>query len=167
MKLATIFVEQLDREAELTRRALELVPGGKNDWKPHPKSMPLGVLAHLVATMPSWVAMIVRLDELDIKPPEGGVGPRTFASTKELIEAHDKAVEESRKSLRKATDKFLQTPWKLLAGGHVVQENARYLWILDNFKHLAHHRGQLTVYLRLTEQNVPAIYGPSADDQRF
>jgi uncharacterized damage-inducible protein DinB len=117
--------------------------------------------------MPSWVGMIVQQDEIDIKPPEGGGGPRTFASTKEMIEAHDKAVADSRKALRKATDKFLQTPWKLLAGGHVVQEQARYLWILDNFKHLAHHRGQLTVYLRLIEQKVPAIYGPSADDQRF
>lgn len=167
MKLATLFVEQLDLEAELTRRALELVPPGQNDWKPHPKSMSLGVLAHLVATMPSWVGMIVKQDEIDIQPPEGGGGPRTFASTKELIEAHDKAVADSRKAVAKATDKFLQTPWKLLAGGQLMQEKARYLWILENFKHLAHHRGQLTVYLRMTEEKVPAIYGPSADDQRF
>jgi uncharacterized damage-inducible protein DinB len=168
VKLASLIVEELDREAELTRRALEHVPQGKNDWKPHEKSMPLGVLAHLIATMPSWISMIVEQDELDIKPPEGSsMGPRNFGSSKELIEAHDKAVAAARKAVSKKTDKFLQTTWKLLEGGTVAQENSRYQFILDNFTHLAHHRGQLTVYLRLNDEKVPAIYGPSADDHRF
>ena len=71
MKLTSLILEQLDREAERTRRALERVPTGKNDWKPHPKSMPLGQLAHMVATMPSWISMIVKQDEIDIKPKRG------------------------------------------------------------------------------------------------
>ena len=169
MKLTSLILEQLDREAELTRRALERVPNGKNDWKPHPKSMPMGQLAHMVATMPSWIAMIVKQDELDIKPKNGaGNGAsRNLESSEALVKALDKAVKDAREALSGTTDKDLQTPWKLLEGGKVAQEQARYSFILDNFNHLAHHRGQLTVYLRLNDAPVPAIYGPSADDHRF
>ena len=169
MKLASLIVEELDHEAELTRRALEQVPTGKNDWKPHEKSMPLGQLAHMIAVMPSWISMIVEQDELDIKPPAGSNNgaPRSFSSASELLQAHDKAVATARKAVSKKTDKYLQTPWKLLEGGAVAQEKPRYQFLLDNFTHLAHHRGQLTVYLRLNDEKVPAIYGPSADDHRF
>jgi len=169
MKLTSMILEELDRESELTRRALMGVPEGKNDWKPHPKSMPLGQLAQMIATMPSWIAMMVKQDEIDIKPTNGnGNGAsRQMNSAKELIEAHDKAVEEARKALSKTTDKHLQTTWRLLEGGDVAQENPRYTFIMDNFGHLAHHRGQLTVYLRMNDVQVPAIYGPSADDHRF
>src|SRR3979411_2072906 len=107
MTLKSVILEQLDREAELTRRALERVPEGKNDWKPHPKSMPMGMLAHLVATMPSWIPMIVKMDELDSKPPGNGSGAapsRTFDPTKKLLEAHDKAVVEARQTMSEIAD---------------------------------------------------------------
>ncbi|MEP6539764.1 MAG: DinB family protein [Bryobacteraceae bacterium] len=169
MLLTSVILEQLDREAEITRRALERVPEGKNDWKPHPKSMPLGQLAHMVATMPSWISLIVKQDEMDITPKAGsGNGAaRTLSSNEELVKAHDKAVAEARQAVAGTNDEFLQSKWKLLEGGKVAMENPRYLFILDNFNHLAHHRGQLTVYLRLNDAQVPAIYGPSADDHRF
>src|SRR5260221_5147385 len=168
MKLTSVILEQLDREAEVTRRALERVPDGKSDWKPHPKSMPLGQLAHMVATMPSWIAMIVKQDEIDIKPPEGGSnGPsRNLDSPEALVQALTKAVTDAREAVSETTDKNLQTPWRLLEGGKVAMENPRYSFIMDNFNHLAHHRGQLTVYLRMNDAQVPAIYGPSADDHR-
>ncbi len=169
MNVTSLILEQLDREAEVTRRALERVPAGKNDWKPHPKSMPLGQLAHMLATMPSWISMMVKQDELDIKPKQGASNgmPREFNSSEELIKAHDKAVNDARQAISEVSDEDLQTPWRLLEGGKVVLENPRYLFIMDNFNHLAHHRGQLTVYLRLNEAQVPALYGPSADDHRF
>jgi len=170
MKLTSLILEQLDREAELTRRALERVPEGKNDWKPHPKSMPLGMLAHMVATMPSWISLIVNQDELDVKPKGNGSAAgasRSIDSTRKLVEAHDKAVMDARKTMAGITDEQLMTGWRLLEGGKVVEENPRYRFIFDNFTHLAHHRGQLTVYLRLNDEPVPAIYGPSADDHRF
>src|SRR6185436_4801116 len=179
MKLTSLILEQLDREAELTRRALERVPDGKNDWKPHPKSMPMGQLAHMVATMPSWISMILKQPELDIKPKEvkpkdakskkgaGNGVSRNFASTEELVAAHDKAVTDARQALSEINDEDLQTRWRLLEGGNVAMENPRYMFIMDNFNHLAHHRGQLTVYLRMNDEPVPAIYGPSADDHRF
>ena len=169
MKLTSLILEQLDRETELTRRALERVPEQKNNWKPHDKSMPMGQLAHMIATMPSWISMIVTQDELDIKPKNGGqnAGSRQLGSARELVEALEKSTAQARNAVSETTDKHLQTPWRLLEGGKVVMEDPRYAFILDNFTHLAHHRGQLTVYLRLNDAQVPAIYGPSADDHRF
>jgi len=169
MKLKSLILEQLDREEELTRRALEQVPTGKNDWKPHPKSMPMGQLAHMVANIPTWISMAVKQDELDIKSGQasGNGASRAMDSSEALDQALDKAVEEARKAVSKTTDKKLQTPWRLLEGGNVVKEGPRYEFIMDNFKHLAHHRGQLTVYLRMNDATVPSIYGPSADDHRF
>jgi uncharacterized damage-inducible protein DinB len=167
MTLTSLIGEQLEREGELTRRALEQVPEGKNDWKPHPKSMPLGQLAHMIALMPSWMSMMIKQDELDIKPKEGKSGDRTIPSTAELVKAHDKAVKDARKAIAETTDAELQTTWRLLEGGKVCVEKPRYEFMLENFGHIAHHRGQLTVYLRLNDAQVPAIYGPSADDHRF
>ncbi len=169
MEMTSLIADQLNREAELTRRALQQVPKGKNDWKPHPKSMPLGQLAHLVATMPSWISMIVKQDELDIKPQAGGhdAASRNLDSAEALVQTHDKAVTEAKEAVSSTTDKKLQTPWKLLEGGKVMSTDSRLAFIMDNFKHLAHHRGQLTVYLRMNDAQVPAIYGPSADDHRF
>ena len=168
MKLTSVILEQLDREAEVTRRALERVPEDKHDWKPHPKSMPLGQLAHMVATMPSWISMMVKQNELDIKPKEGAANgaSRNLNSTQDLLKAHEKAVADARQAVAAINDEYLQTHWKLLEGGKVAMENPRYLFIMDNFNHLAHHRGQLTVYLRLNEAKVPALYGPSADENQ-
>jgi len=169
MKLTSLILEELDREAELTRRALEQVPDGKNDWKPHPKSMPLGQLAHMVANIPTWISMMVKQDELDIKAgtSAGNGASRNLDSSEALVKALEKAVKDAREAVSGTTDKKLQTPWRLLEGGKVVMEHPRYAFILENFNHLAHHRGQLTVYLRMNDAQVPAIYGPSADDHRF
>ena len=167
MKLTQLFLAELDREAVRTRRALQHVPAGRDDWKPHPKSMPLGRLAGLVASMPSWVSLIIDQDELDLNPPAGG-GKYQQPSTDQLVEAHDKHVAKARQSLSKTSDDLLMTTkWKLLVSGKVVSEAPRQEVLRDTFNHLAHHRGQLTVYLRLNGQTVPAIYGPSADDQQF
>jgi uncharacterized damage-inducible protein DinB len=92
---------------------------------------------------------------------------RPLRTAKELVDAHDAAVAEARQVLIGASDDHLAKTWQLLAGGKVVNESPRAIVIRDTFMHLAHHRGQLTVYLRLTNAPVPAIYGPSADDTRF
>ena len=166
MNLTQQFFEELDREAPRTRRVLDNVPQGHDDWKPHDKSMPLARLAGLVATMPSWVNLIVDQDELDLTPPGGG----TFRppSIAELGTKHDDIVTAAKACLQKTNDQYLLTTnWRLKAGGHVVLNDPRHIVLRDTFNHLAHHRGQLTVYLRLLGQPVPAVYGPSADDQRF
>jgi uncharacterized damage-inducible protein DinB len=161
------FLEELEREAARTRRTLEQVPSGRDDWKPHPKSMPLARLAGLVASMPSWVKLIVKQDELDLTPPAGG-GQYQQPAMNELVQVHDKAMADARAALADVTDEFLEnTRWRLRAGGKVVSDEPRRIVLRETINHLAHHRGQLTVYLRLNDARVPAIYGPSADDQQF
>src|SRR3979409_688490 len=116
MKLTQLFLDDLDREAPRTRRALEHVPSGRDDWAPHPKSMPLGRLAGLVASMPSWVTMIIEQDELDLTPPPGQ-GQYRQRSTDTLGETLDTHVRKARESLSKTNDDFLlTTTWRLRAG---------------------------------------------------
>src|SRR5687768_6852622 len=114
MKLTELFLSELEREADRSRRALEQMPEGKNDWKPHDRSMLFGYLAELVATMPTWVAMGVTRNELDLKPADGSTvrkGP--LHSTAEYLKAHEEAVGEARAALQKTTDEHLLTPWRL------------------------------------------------------
>jgi uncharacterized damage-inducible protein DinB len=126
------FAAQLEREAPLTRRALERVPEG------------------------------------DLHPPSGsGYRPPATDTRDRLLKAHEDSVAKGLDALRRTTDAHLATPWKLLVGGRVVMESPRYQVIADTFTHLAHHRGQLTVYLRLNGAPVPSIYGPSADERTF
>jgi uncharacterized damage-inducible protein DinB len=165
--MTQMFLDQLEREAPRTRRALEQVPTGRDDWKPHPKSMPLGRLAGLVASMPSWFSLIIDQDELDLTPPPGQ-GQYQQPSMAKLVDTLDASVAKAQNSLAKTSDEYLlTTKWRLRAGGQVVLESPRHIVIHDTFNHLAHHRGQLTVYLRLNDRPVPSIYGPTADDQRF
>lgn len=167
MSLAQLFLAELEREAPRTRNALTHVPTDRDDWAPHPKSMPLGRLAGLVAAMPSWINLIIEQDELNLTPPEGQ-GTYQQPDTATLADVHDSHVQKAREVLSRTTDEFLMTTsWRLLAGGHVVMNQPRHIVIRETLNHLAHHRGQLTVYLRLAGAKVPAIYGPSADDTTF
>lgn len=167
-KMTELFLEELDTEAPPTRRVLENVPAGRPDWKPHPKSMPLGYLSELVATLPSWITMTIKQDELDLNPPGGAPQRQPLPTAADLVRVLDESVAGAREALKGTTDEFLLTPWRLLVAGKVVNVSPRYVVIRDAvFNHLAHHRGQLTVYLRLNDKPVPSIYGPSADDQRF
>jgi uncharacterized damage-inducible protein DinB len=168
MKLTELFLGELDREVERSRRALEQVPAGKNDWKPHEKSMAFGYLADMVATIPTWIVMEITQPELDVAPANGPTMTRTPKETSEdYIKALDQSAADARAALSQTTDDHLMTPWRLLARGQVVMEMARHEMIRDTINHWAHHRGQMTVYLRLMDAKVPALYGPSADDKRF
>jgi uncharacterized damage-inducible protein DinB len=169
MKLTEFFLAQLERDAASTRLALQRVPEGHNDWKPHPKSMPMGYLASLCATMPAWIVSMVKQDEFDLASPGAArFKPAEWTERKELLAALDGAVAEAREALTNTNDEHLFTNWKFLAGGQVISNEPRQVMIAESvFSHLAHHRGQLTVYLRLNESSVPALYGPSADEGKF
>lgn len=161
MKLTEAFIAQLERETTNTRRALESVPEGKDGWKPHPKSMPLGYLSVLIATMPSWIASMVDLDFLDLAE---GSAPKPPSNNQELVELFDRSMADGRRALSRTTEEHLMKPWQLRVAGKVVDEKPRHAMIADTISHLAHHRGQLTVYLRLNDIAVPSIYGPTADE---
>ncbi len=166
MKLTELFLAELARESVLSRRTLERVPEGRYDWKPHPKSMPMGYLSTLVATMPGWIETMVKQDELDFAP-KGGSDYKApeLRTSRELVEALDGAVAKARAALQGTTDVRLLTAWRLLAGGRLVSELPRHVNIRDGvLSHWVHHRGQLTVYLRLNDAPVPSIYGPTADE---
>lgn len=167
--MTELFLAELEREAPRTRRALEQVPEGKPEWVPHPKSMPLGYLAGLVATLPSWIVFTVKQDELDIRPPGGKPYEMPqWRTTADLLALFDKSVADAREALQATNDEHLLKPWRFVVAGQVMSEDPRHIVLRDTvLSHLAHHRGQLTVYLRLNEKKVPAIYGPSADDRPF
>ena len=168
MKLTDLLLNELEIEGAKSRRALECVPDGKHDWKPHDRSMIFGYLADMVANIPSWVTMIVNQDELDVAPPGGSQQKREpTTSSAALVAALDKAMAGAREALTKTDDAHLETSWRLLAGGRPVLQMSRHLMVRDTINHWVHHRGQMTVYLRLMGAKVPALYGPSADDQRF
>ena len=168
MKNTEWFLAELESEAGKSRRVLEQVPAGKRDWKPHDRSMAFGYLSDLVANIPSWVAYAITLDELDIAPKDGpSRRPEPMNTSAELVAALDKAVAQAREALQKTTDAHLETPWRLLAAGHLAFEQPRHQVIRDTFLHSAHHRGQMTVYLRLLGSKVPSVYGPTADDKSF
>ena len=166
MELKEFFLEQLEREADSSRKTIERLPEGKNAWKPHERSMDLGYLAAMVATMPGWVALMIDRDELDLDDPLGATFRTKAVETRaELLRLLDEGLEKSRTALQKTTEQHLIKPWRLKRGDQVMTEGPRYVMITDGaLSHLAHHRGQLTVYLRLMEAKVPAIYGPSADE---
>ena len=162
-------LSELKREVDRSRKALEQMPEGKGEWKPHDKSMKFAYLAELVAIIPTWVALQVTNDELDVAPVDGksNVNRTAKVTRADYLKALDDAAAEAEQALSKTTDEHLATNWKLKARGNVVLEDSRAAMIQDSFNHLSHHRGQMTVYLRLMGAKVPAIFGPSADDNRF
>jgi uncharacterized damage-inducible protein DinB len=168
MELKRFLLDEFSREAERSRRALAEMPDGRGGWKPHEKSMTFGYLANLVAVIPTWIAMQLTRDELDVAPVDGpSVKTDPDAPRQALLDELDKSALEARSALEATSDAHLQTTWTLKARGHVVQQASRAAMIQDTLNHWAHHRGQMSVYLRLMGSTVPALYGPSADDRSF
>jgi uncharacterized damage-inducible protein DinB len=166
MSLTASMLPEFDHEAANTRRVLERVPGDRMSWRPHPKSWTMGQLASHVANLPTWTAMSIQQDSLDINPP-GSPPPRTVqaASTAALLETFDANVTAARAALSGASDATLLSPWTLMSGGTPVFTMPK-VSVVRSFvmNHLIHHRAQLCVYLRLNDIPVPGLYGPSADD---
>jgi uncharacterized damage-inducible protein DinB len=164
MSIAAI-IQELDQESATTRRVLERVPADKLAWKPHAKSMSLGELALHLAMSPGYICNWAMQDVTDFSA-EGGKGSPTPKSTAEILAAHDEGVAHAKKSLSSLGDDGLRQIWTGTAGGATIfgpmPKAALVRAIVMN--HTYHHRGQLSVYLRLLDVPVPSIYGPSADE---
>lgn len=144
-----------------TRRLLERVPSDKGQWKPHPKSFPLGHLAQLVSIMPGWLTRTVRDTEIDLAKSAG----YSFEKTETLLSQFDQLVREARAALAAARDEDLDVTWSLKHGEQVLFSAPRGTVVRSHINHLIHHRGQLTVYLRLLDVPIPGMYGPTADER--
>lgn len=169
MPLRDAVLSEFDREMDGTRKVLERVPEDKFSWKPAEKSGTMAWLAGHVARLPQWATMALSTEELDINPP-GGAPPRPAppASREELLEWFDRYSSEARQALASATDEALMKPWTLLNSGERIFAMPR-MAVLRSFvmNHLIHHRGQLTVYLRMNNATLPPLYGPTADGGGF
>lgn len=165
MNISALLVPEYDHEIAITREVLKRVPNDRSEWKPHPKAFPMAHLAQLVARLPGWVAMMIDRDELDISPVSGPKFPGySIEKTEALVAEFDRNAAAGRAALVSVTDQALQQPWTLKSAGQVVQTDSRYQMLRSMvLNHQVHHRAQLGLYLRLTDQQVPAMYGPTAD----
>ena len=160
MTISERLLPEFDQEMKVTRRVLERVPDDDPAWKPHPKSFSLGHLTQLVATMPGWWVGTLKQDFLDLKAGGG----YSYETTETLLATFDRLVEAARDAIRTTKDEALAEPWQLRMGEQVLMTLPRGVVARQNMSHFAHHRGQLTVYLRLLDIPVPSIYGPTADE---
>jgi len=164
-----ILLPEFDMEMANTRRTLERVPDDKFDWKPHDKCGTLGWMAGHLANLPYWTVVTLQRDSLDLAPAGGPVWtPPKPANRKEVLKFFDKHVAEARTALVAAADADFEKPWALLMRGKELFRHSRAEVLRRMvFNHIVHHRGQLTMYFRLLDVPVPALYGPSADEQTF
>jgi uncharacterized damage-inducible protein DinB len=167
MSISQMLLPEFDHETANTRKTLERIPDDKWDWKPHAKSGTLGWLASHVATLPDWTRVTIQSDQLDFAPVNGPrYEPPKTRNRKELLEVFDKLTAEARAALVGLKDEDVMKPWKLLMGGKEIFTMPKGACLRGFcFNHLIHHRGQLTMYLRTLDIPVPALYGPSADEQ--
>jgi uncharacterized damage-inducible protein DinB len=165
MGIVDALLPEFDHEMTTTRKVLERLPEDRFDWKPHVKSFSLGALATHVATLPTWGAETLNQSEFDLA---GGQSAAALPSKAELMAAFDKNVAATRSALAGKSDAELMAMWTLKRGGKTIFSMPKTA-VLRSFvlSHLIHHRGQLSVYLRLLDVPVPSIYGPSADEPSF
>lgn len=156
-------LKELNAEYRATKNCLERIPETLFEYKPHPKSMSLGYLSLLVAEIPLWIKRMVTDGEIDFVTFKHFT-PKT---TKELVDHFEDNMEAARKALQATDDEALQAPFALKANGQVLYSAPKISDIAVTLNHWVHHRGQLTVYMRLNDIPVPSIYGPSADDKSF
>ncbi|HEX6943867.1 MAG TPA: DinB family protein [Gemmatimonadaceae bacterium] len=161
MTVPSSLIPEFDQEMKTTRRVLERVPSEKAEWRPHPKSFPIGHLAQLLAGMPGWITNAVRETRLDLSKGPG----YSFEKTETLLDQFDKNVQNAREALAGASESDFGVQWSLTMGDRVLASMPRGEVVRQTISHLSHHRGQMTVYLRLLDIPVPCVYGPTADEK--
>ena len=166
MAISQALLPEFDQEFANTRKMIERVPDDKLAWKPHQKSMSMGVLATHLGETPGWMGVTIEQGSFDVAPPGGSSYVRPeLKSRKEILEFFDKSVPVARAVVARATDEQLMQPWSLLKAGQPIFTMPK-IAVVRSFlmNHTIHHRAQLGVYLRLNDIPVPGMYGPSADE---
>jgi uncharacterized damage-inducible protein DinB len=164
MPISELLVTEYDQEMSNTRKTLERVPGEKWDWKPHPKSGTLGWMASHIATLPHFAVTTIQTSEFEI---EGSARPK-INNISELLPMFEEQRQKGRDAVASVTDEQLREIWTLKWQGKTLFALPKYNVIrVMCFNHIIHHRAQLTMYLRALDIPVPALYGPSADEQGF
>jgi uncharacterized damage-inducible protein DinB len=167
MSIAQSILPEFDHETANTRKVLERVPEAYVAWKPHAKSYSLGDLALHLANLPVWAGITLKQSEFDVDPPGGGPGrpTRVWESGTALLKTFDENVAAARGAIAETSDEEMMRPWTLKKAGK-AQFTQPKIVVLRSFvmNHSIHHRGQLTVYLRLKDVPLPFIYGPTADE---
>jgi uncharacterized damage-inducible protein DinB len=161
MPISQTLLPEFDQEMATTRRLLERVPSEKGTWKPHEKSFSLGHLAQLVAWMPGWITNALMQTQLDLAK----AGKYSYERTEALLAMFDRNVAEARQAIESSKDADYGVNWSLKFGDRTIMTLPRAAVVRQHLNHLIHHRGQLSVYLRLIDVPVPSIYGPTADER--
>jgi uncharacterized damage-inducible protein DinB len=160
---AKAMAKELELETTSTQKCLERIPESLFGYKPHEKSMVMGYLAHLVAEIPLWITHMINTEAIDfVTFPHA-----EYKTTGEMVDGFIENVEGAKKALLSVQDSVLDEPFYLKANGQVVFTASKRENIESTINHMVHHRGQLTVYMRMNDIPVPSIYGPSADDKKF
>jgi uncharacterized damage-inducible protein DinB len=165
MPIAQTLLPEFDQEMAVTRNLLAAVPEAHADWRPHPRSTALGDLAAHIATLAGFGVPTASQTELDMNPPGGpGFVPPKFTTTEALLATFDANAAATRAAIAGMSDEEMMVPWALKAAGHTIFSMPR-AGVLRGMlmNHIIHHRGQLSVYLRLNDVPLPSIYGPTAD----
>jgi uncharacterized damage-inducible protein DinB len=168
MSIVQTLLPEFDHEMANTRRMLEVVPEDDRAWRPHPKSSSLGSLAAHIARLPLWGKFVLTQPELDLgSPANASIAQVPFTTVAELLDQFDRNVREARTALESMSDAAMGSTWTLKNRGATVFAMPR-AGVLRGFilSHMIHHRGQLSVYLRLRDVPLPSLYGPTADTQR-
>ena len=162
--IAQLFLQELEAEAAATRKCLERIPEDVFDWKPHEKSMQMGYLTLLVADMPKWITAMIELGGINFATWEKYTNGRIA----DAVQRFDANMAGAKKALQNVTDEALEKgTFTLRSGDQVLMQTPTIESISSTLNHWVHHRGQLTVYMRLKDIAVPSIYGPSADEKHF
>ncbi len=165
MLQCTIFLNELEQEALITRKMLSIIPDDKFDWQPHPKSMKIRALATHIAELPGWVDLVFNTSELDFATSP--YIPKEINDTRSLMAYFEETLAIGRKALTEAKDDMLEETWTLRNGEDIYSKRRKSEVIRMTFNQITHHRAQLGVYLRLLNIPIPGSYGPSADDTGF
>lgn len=168
MSISQAFTAEIQHEAMATRRLLEAIPEDKFDWKPHDKSMALGRLGGHIAEMPRWGVSMLGSDELDLATVSEKFEAFNPTSMEALLEGFDQGIEALIEAFSDKDDALFGAVWTLRKGDDVISQMPRGAAIRGFvLSHVVHHRGQLTVYLRLLDVELPSVYGPTADNPSF